>query len=253
MLNKSVVISLNVLLGLLLSVSVLEAQDLSATELLDRVDENMVFDHAVTTATMIIHSRSGSREIQSRSWVRGQDSAYVEYLKPVREQGKKMLKLEDRIYNYTPEPNDRIITISGHLLRQSVMGSDLSYEDMTENDRLQDAYDAKMLGREELNGRDCYVIELTGKVDDLAYHSRKLWVDSQRFLPVREERFAKSGKLLKRTEIREFMEVQGRWYPKVMTFKDMLSRGEGTEYIVNSIDFKAEVPAELFTKASLRR
>ncbi len=238
--------------AILLLVMNLSAADITADEILKKIDENMVVDHAVTVATMIIHGRSGSREIQSKSWSRGRDSAYVEYLKPPREQGKKMLKIGDMIWNYSPEPNDRIITISGHLLRQSVMGSDLSYEDMTENDGLKNNYSAELTGRDTVAGSECYVLELTAKVPDLAYHSRKVWVDCRRYLPLKEERYAKSGRLLKRTEIQEFMKVQNRWYPKKMRFKDMLSRGEGTEYIIDSVDFKTAIPEKLFTKAALR-
>ncbi|MCK5520003.1 MAG: outer membrane lipoprotein-sorting protein [Candidatus Marinimicrobia bacterium] len=233
--------------------SPLSGADLTADQILEKIDDNMVIDQAVSVATMIIHSRSGSREIQSKSWSRGSDSAYVEYLKPSREKGKKMLKVGDKIYNYSPEPNDRIITISGHLLRQSVMGSDLSYEDMMENDEMQEDYTAEIIGKEDFEGNDCYVLELTAKQKDLAYYSRKMWVDSQRFLPLKEERFAKSGRLLKRTEIHDYMKVDNRWYPKHMTFKDMLSRGKGTEYIINSIDFNADIPKNLFTKAALRK
>ena len=35
--------------------------------------------------------------------------------------------------------------------------------------------------------------------------------------------------------------------------KDMLQRGEGTEYIIDSIDFDVEVPDHMLTKAALRR
>ena len=70
---------------------------------------------------MVIHSRTGRRTITYQTWIQGRDRALVEYLDPPRERGKKMLKLADKIWTYTPEPNDRIISIAGHLLRQSVM------------------------------------------------------------------------------------------------------------------------------------
>ena len=108
-------------------------------EILKKVDENLVLDQATGISVMVIHGRSGTRTIRSQFWVRGQDESYVEYLSPARERGKKMLKLGDKLWTYAPEPADRIITISGHLLRQSVMGSDLSYEDMMENNRLEGA------------------------------------------------------------------------------------------------------------------
>ena len=50
--------------------------------------------------------------------------SYTEFLSPPREAGTKMLKLQDELWTYTPA-TDRVIRISGHMLRQSVMGSDL--------------------------------------------------------------------------------------------------------------------------------
>ena len=228
------------------------AQNPTGEEILDRVDKNMVIEQAVSVSSMTIHARSGSRTIKSRSWTKGRDNAFVEYLAPAREKGKKMLKVGDNLWNYTPEPNDRIITISGHLLRQSVMGSDLSYEDMMENHRMTEMYDAEVTGTEDMDGRTCWVLMLTAKNNDVSYHSRKVWIDSERWLPLKEERYAKSGKLLKTTVINEVFQIGERWYPRKMTFKDMLSRGKGTEYTIESIDFDVDIPEHLMTKAALR-
>jgi outer membrane lipoprotein-sorting protein len=222
-------------------------------DVLKKVDENLVFDQAITESEMVIHGRSGTRRILSRGWASGPDKALVEYLAPPREKGKKMLKLKDQIWIYSPEPQDRIIAISGHLLRQSVMGSDLSYEDITENDTLKDLYEAVAVGEEWIQDRHCWVLVLTGKKQDLAYASRKIWVDSGRWVPLKEDRFAKSGKLLKTTLVEEVFQTGGRWYPKRIRFKDMLSTGEGTEYILHAIDFNVEIPPDRFTKAALRK
>ncbi|MFC1683167.1 outer membrane lipoprotein-sorting protein [Candidatus Zixiibacteriota bacterium] len=220
--------------------------------LLRRIDRNLLVDQAISRATMIIHGRTGRRAITSRSWIRGQDSVYVEYLSPARERGKKMLRLGDKLWTYTPEPNDRIITISGHLLRQSLMGSDLSYEDMMENHSLDEKYQATVVGLEQIDDRPCWVVQLLAKVEDVAYHSRRIWVDAERWLPLQGERYAKSGKLLKTTRIVEVFYAGDRWYPKKMIFKDALSRGEGTEYIIESIDFDVQIPDHKLSKAALR-
>ena len=187
-------------LALLIAVPTL-AQAPAGGEVLRLIDENLYIDQAMSTSTMIIHGRSGTRTITSRSWRKGSDRSIVEYLSPPREKGKKMLRLDDKIWTYTPEPNDRIIAISGHLLRQSVMGSDLSYEDITDNHKMIELYDAEVAGSEEFEGRPCWLVTLTAKDEATTYHSRKLWVDKERWLPLREERFAKSGRLLKTTVI----------------------------------------------------
>ena len=242
-----------IVLGLLLLAIPLSAQTPTGEEILDRVDKNMVIDQAISRSTMIIHGRTGDRTVTSKAWSKGSDKAFVEYLSPAREKGKKMLRIGDKIWNYTPEPHDRIITISGHLLRQAVMGSDLSYEDMTENDKLVEVYDAVVEGEEEVTGRHCFVVKLTAKEKGVTYYSRKLWVDSERWLPLKEERYAKSGKLLKNTSIEEVFQIDERWYPKKMIFKDALSKGKGTEYIIESIDFDVEIPDHQLTKAALRK
>lgn len=229
------------------------AQTPTGDEILKKIDENLYIDQAMSTSTMIIHGRSGTRTITSRSWRKGSDRSLVDYLSPPREKGKKMLRLDDKIWTYTPEPNDRIIAISGHLLRQSVMGSDLSYEDITDNHRMIELYDAEVTGSEDFEGRSCWTLTLTAKDEATTYHSRKLWVDKERWLPLKEERFAKSGRLLKTTIINEVFNVEGRWYPKRMTFKDVLQKGKGTEFLVESIDFDVEVPEHMLTKAALRR
>ena len=246
---------------LLLATSALAQQDSLAIlsrapmgeDVLARVDSNLVIDQASGVSTMIIHGRRGSRTITSRFWMKGKENTFVEYLSPAREKGKKMLKLGDKLWTYTPEPTDRIITIAGHLLRQSVMGSDMSYEDMMENESLIDLYQARVEGTQEAEGRPCWVVALDARVADVAYHSRRIWVDMERWLPLKEERYAKSGKLLKTTRITEVFWAGDRWYPKRIVFKDALSSGKGTEHIIDSIDFEVMIPDHKLTKAALRR
>lgn len=229
------------------------ADELSGREILKRVDKNQFLDHAIVKATMIIHGRSGARTITSKSWASGKDKSFSEYLSPAREKGKKMLKLGDKLWIYTPEPHDRIIAISGHLLKQSVMGSDLSYEDMMSNDSMEEDYDARVIGNETIDGRPCIVLELTARRSDVSYYKRKVWVDSERWITLKTDLMAKGGKLLKRLTTKDVFKLEKRWYPKEVYFKDMLTKGGGTEYHINSIDLKSKIPARKFTKASLRR
>lgn len=226
-----------------------------AEEILRHIDKQMVTESAEATATMIITNRRGREtRITSRSWSMGETTSLVEYLSPAREKGIKMLRMEDVLWMYTPQA-DRVIQISGHMLRQSVSGSDLSYEDMVDNGKLLEVYDAAVVGEEEFMDRPCYVLRLRAKegVDDIAYAQRKVWVDKTRYLPLKEERYAKNGTtLLKIFEIREVMKIGKRWYPREMYFKDVLAKGQGTRYLIDDIKFDVEIPAYMFTKAALR-
>lgn len=228
------------------------AQQPDASTILDKIDANMSSDNRVFTSKMIIHGRRSSRTIVSKSWAVGEEKSFTEYLSPVREKGTKMLKLEKQLWIYTPS-TDRTIQIAGHMLRQSVMGSDLSYEDMLEDATFQENYTATVNSEEVIDGRNCYVLELIAKKADIAYQKRKLWVDNERYVPLKEELYAKSGKLLKMTELSDVVRVDGRWFPKKVVFKDMLKDGKGTEFIIDEIEFDATIPDHIFTKASLKK
>lgn len=224
----------------------------NANSVLQKVDANMSAKSQIITSTMIIHGKRSSRSITSKSWIEGTDKSFTEYLAPAREQGTKMLKLEDQLWMYNPQ-SDRTIRISGHMLRQSVMGSDLSYEDMMEDRKLQDVYNAKIIGEEEIDGSLCWIMELNAIVDDLAYDSQKLWVDQDKYVYRKQQLFAKSGKLLKVIDISELFQVDGRWYPKRMLFQDVLKNGKGTEFSVDSVEFDEVISDHIFSKASLRK
>jgi outer membrane lipoprotein-sorting protein len=220
--------------------------------ILQKIDDNIGSDNKITQGKMLIHGRRGSRTIESKSWVQGDDQSFTEYLSPPREKGTKMLKIGDELWTYSPS-TDRTIRISGHMLRQSVMGSDLSYEDLMEDRRLRNYYDAEVVGEETITERSCWVLMLTAKKEDIAYHSRKIWVDKERFVALREERYAKSGKLIKTTRVKEVRRIDSRWFPVDIVFKDELKAGEGTEFIIESIEFNADIPDYIFSKASLRK
>jgi outer membrane lipoprotein-sorting protein len=122
-----------------------------------------------------------------------------------------------------------------------------------DDERYSNVYVAKVVREDTVGDRACWVLNLEAKEDNVAYHSREIWVDQERFIPLRENRFAKSGKLLKYTEIESVSRVEGRWYPERMLFKDVQKGGEGTEFLINQVSFDVEIPAHVFSKASLRK
>ena len=226
------------------------AQD--GNEILKRVEDNMSSDNRVFESSMIIHGTRMSRTISSRTYAVGDKKSFTEYLSPAREQGTKMLKLENQLWIYNPS-TDRTIQISGHMLRQSVMGSDLSYEDMMDDRKISEIYNAILSGRETIEGRETWIMDLTAKVDNAAYYKCKMWIDTERYIPLREELFARSGELLKRTTLSDVKQISGRWFPMKVVYKDLLKQGDGTEFIITSIKFNQQIPDYIFTKAALKQ
>ena len=133
------------------------------------------------------------------------------------------------------------------------MGSDLSYEDMMEDRKLTDVYTAKVVGEEKLGDRATWILELTAKTEDVAYHTQKMWIDIERYIPLKQELYAKAGQLLKRMELSDVRKIEGRWFPAMIVYKDMLKEGKGTEFRMTDIKFNQQIPDYIFTKAALKQ
>ncbi|HOC25724.1 MAG TPA: outer membrane lipoprotein-sorting protein [bacterium] len=224
----------------------------TAGEIIRKIDDNLSARNRVTESAMTIHGRRGSRTLTAKSYAEGTRKAFTEYLSPAAERGTKMLKLEGQLWIYSPG-TDRTVQISGHLLRQSVMGSDLSYEDMMDDRKLAEIYEPLIAGEEELDGRPVWILELSARVSDAAYPRQKLWVDRERFVPLRQELYARSGKLLKTALLSDLQRVGGRWYPMQVLYKDMLKQGKGTEFRTIQIAFDQAIPEWIFSKAALKQ
>ena len=230
-----------------------QPDQISAKDIMKAMDENLNAKSRIITSKMVVRGRRSSRTIESKNWVVGTDQAFTEYLSPPREAGTKMLKLGDKLWTYSPQ-TDRVIQISGHMLRQSVMGSDMSYNDMMEDRPIEELYDATIEGSIEINGREHWIMVLDAKVKGLSYPKRRSWVDKEYLLPIKEELYAKSGKLLKTASLKGIKKVQDRWFPSKFIYKDELKRNsKGTEWIIDSIEFNKIIPASRFSKALLRK
>jgi outer membrane lipoprotein-sorting protein len=220
--------------------------------ILGRIDANMNAGTTKSTTTMIVQTRRATRTLESVNWSQGSEKSFSEYTAPARERGTKMLKDGDNLWIFDPS-TDRTIQISGNMLKQSVMGSDLSYEDFMEETSLSDNYTAVVMDEMFHGDRDSWIMELTAKKSTTSYQRIVLYVDKERYVPLYEERYAKGGKLLKTTRVQEVMQSGNRWYPQKILYKDELKDGKGTLFIINKIEFDVKIPAHIFSKASLKK
>lgn len=247
---RPIKLSIGLLMLIVGLTSISKAQ--TADEILNKVDRNMSSVNRIFVSSMTIHGKRFSRTLTSKTYAVGAEKSFTEYLSPERERGTKMLKLKNKLWIYAPS-SDRTIEISGHMLRQSVMGSDLSYEDLMEDRKLTDLYSATLTGKEKIDQRICFVLKLKAKVENTAYYQRKIWIDTERFVPLKENLYAKSGQLLKRTLFSQVKYISHRWFPMHINFKDMLKTGKGTDFEIKQIQFNQTIPDYIFTKASLKK
>lgn len=219
-------------------------------EILRLVDENARITTAYLEASLLIQSGSRRMTKTMRIWAEGGDKALVEFTNP-GDRGTKYLKLGQELWIYSPEAEE-VVKISGHLLRQGMMGSDFSYQDALESERLRDLYTAKLVGEEEQAGRPCYVLELTAKPDqEVSCYRRKIWVSKSEWVGIREELYAQSGKLLKVFTSQKVERFGNRFYITEATMQNLLKKDSSTKMIISRIDFGVTIPAGTFSLQQL--
>lgn len=226
--------------------------EIDANELLKAIDDNMWSKTKFINGRLIIDNGRRIRTLKMDSWMEGTEKSYSYYKSPPRERGTQMLKLFRKLWMYTPR-TDRKILIAGHLLRQSMMGSDLSYEDMMEDRKLSHSYVAKVEKFEDFGGVKSLVLFLTAKDKTITYQSRRLWADPVKKVPLREERYSKSGKLLKTVEFLDYHRIDGRLFPKKIVFRDVLKKNTKTTYAFDVIRFNIDIPKKYFSQRILKR
>jgi outer membrane lipoprotein-sorting protein len=230
------------------------SQDLTdAMDILDRIDQNMVYKTAYAESEMIITIKNRVITKKLISYSQGNEKSFIEFLSPARDRGTKILKIEDIVKIYYPSA-ERVLRLSGHMLRQSMMGSDFSFEDMTERaTKLREEYTAEVAGEETIDDRLCYLVVLVSKLPKQTYFTRKIWVDKERFLGLKEELYSKAGKLLKVMIVDEIKTYRNRFYPTRIILEDKLRKNSRTEMIITRIDFDVQIPPETFTERRLMK
>ena len=225
-----------------------------AAEIVAKIDANMTGASRRSKSTMtVVNSRGRERSYQMESWGRGEEDSAVVYLAPARDKGTKMLKVGDELWIYLPSL-EREQKISGHMMRQGMMGSDFSYEDMMESRELLNQYESTVTGSAEVDGQDCWLIEMTAKNEGVSYPKRTAWIDKSRFIMLKQELFALSGMKLKTwymSDIQQFDEK--RYFPKKMVIEDHLRKGSKTTLVVDELEFDVPLEDEIFSKRWLSR
>jgi hypothetical protein len=97
-------------------------------------------------------------------------------------------------------------------LKQPLLGSDLSYEDVVDNFF---AWDQQAItGTEEVEGVQCTILQSKpGKEERSSYGSVRSWIDVRRMVPLRIEKYASSGQLLRRIDTTRVVANAGHQIP----------------------------------------
>jgi len=223
----------------------------SVDEILSRVDTNMSFGSIRYVGRMEITVGGETRSKTMVAMAQGSNKAFAEFTNP-EDKGVRYLKLDKNLWIYFPKERDSV-KISGHLLKEGMMGSDVSYEDALESSDFRTKYLGALKGEEPMGDRRCFVLELKAKIPTAAYDRWVLWIDTERFVTLKEEMYAKSGKLLKTSTTLEVTQIGGRWFPARTQYVSKLRSNTSTIFTMTSVELDPRLDPRQFSMAALTK
>jgi outer membrane lipoprotein-sorting protein len=223
----------------------------SVDDILSMVDANVSYTSIRYSGRMEITIAGESRYKTMDAVAQGSSKAFVEFTNP-EDRGVRYLKRDKNLWIYFPSEQDTV-KISGHLLKEGMMGSDVSYEDALESSDYRVKYSAALKQEDTVGDRRCFVVELSAKVDTAAYDRRVLWIDAERYVSLKQEMYAKSGKLLKASTTLMVERIGDRWFPSSVEFVSKLRNNTKTVFTMSKVALDVPVDDRQFSMATLTK
>jgi outer membrane lipoprotein-sorting protein len=248
---------ISVLMMVLLS-TLSSAQELTGDDITKKVNDVFNVDSGYAKVKMVIVTTSGSkRTFIYESWQKNKgEKSLIRYLEPrrVKDQAVLMLNNADDIWMFFPR-TQRVRKLASHAKKQKMQGSDFSYEDMGSGDTFLTDFTAKRLADENIEGKECYQVELTRKPDsDLSYSRLVIWVIKENFVPLvinyyHENDPNRLEKQLLQSDIRIIDKIPTA-FKVVMTNKNDNTQ---TEIEMLEVKFNVTLNDKMFTERGLKK
>lgn len=224
----------------------------TAETIIDNVDANQLFSTYAFEGKMEIYQNSRKLIKEFSGFAKKKGERSIMTFSNPEDRNVKYLRIEDELWIYFPKADD-ILKISGHMLKQGMMGSDISYEDMLETEKLSDIYSFKLLPDEQLNDTACFVVELTAKKNNAKYAVQKLFIEKKHYVPVKIELYAKGNRLIKEMTQSDIRNISGRWVPYRIEIRDVRKKNTRTIIYFTKLSYDINISDTLFSKQNLRK
>lgn len=219
--------------------------------ILEKVDNNEIYSSIYFKGEMIIKIAGQTYEKEFIVYGKDDNEFFMEFTNP-DDEGTRYLKTEGTLYVYT-EDLEEIMPITGHMLKESLMGSDLSYEDMTGNSELRELYNAEIIDEMKIDEKEYWIIELTAKNMKASYPKQKIWITRDTFELKKAEYFALSGAKIKEYNVIKSELINGKYFPVEQEFRDLLRKETVTIFKLKDIEMDIKFPKGIFSLRNLSK
>lgn len=247
------------------------AAELSAQDVIQRVDERYDGDSVIAEYTMVLidrRNRQRVRNLRIYSKDYGDDTKSLSLFEtPADIRGTAYLNFDwddpdrdDDSWLYLPSLQ-RVKRLATSDTSDSFLGSDFTYSDI--NGFEIDWYDYSFIAESEMvDGQDCWVIEAIAKPefkekaeDSTGYSKIQLWVRKDNFVMAQGQVWEIRGNRIKYFSSSEIEQIDGIWTVKRMQVRTTRNgRLEHSSVLqINDVQYNIDIDDELFTTEFMQR
>ncbi|MEO1263080.1 MAG: outer membrane lipoprotein-sorting protein [Bacteroidota bacterium] len=248
---KSFIKILTILLAAGIGLPNIQAQ--TAFEIVKKAEDNVRGQQAYGEMKMTIQRPKWTREITMKSWSKGEDYSLVVVTAPARDKGTAFLKRDKEIWNWQPTI-DRSIKMPPSMMMQSWMGSDFTNDDLVRQSSMVTDFEHELIGEEEIEGRNCYLIKMIPKPDAaVVWGMIKMWIDDKDFLELKVEFYDEDEYLVNTMYGKNIMTLGGRTLPTRLELIPEDKPDQKTIVEQLAIDFDIDISERFFSIQNLKR
>ena len=231
----------------------LQAQTLSATEIVKRADNNRRGKSSYSEIKMTIVRPAWTREIGIKSWSKGTEYTLALITSPAKEKGQAFLKRQKDLWNWQPSIG-RMIKMSSSLMGQSWMGSDFTNDDLIRESSTVNDYTHRLETTEKVREFDCYKLILTPKEDAAVVWGKVvMWVSTTDFVEIKTEFYDEDNELVNTFNGYDVKTYGNRKLASCMEVVPADKPTQKTVMLIEKYDFDMAIEDSFFSQQNMQR
>lgn len=228
--------------------------DEKARAIVKKAHEITLGETSKSTMTMEIVRPEWSRSVSMQTWSMGTDYYIIYILSPARDKGQVFLKRENNMWNWIPSIG-RMIKIPPSMMMSSWMGSDFNNDELMKESSLVKDYTHQIVGEEEIEGYNCYKIELTPLPSaPVVWGKVMLWISIEKSFTLKSEFYDEDGKLINIQTASKIKKFGDRELPSHMEMIPVNKEGHKTILDIEKAEYNVkDINEKMFSQQMMKR
>lgn len=224
----------------------------TAKEIVQKADDKMRGNTMQAELTIKTIRPTWSREMQCKTWMKGNTLAMIQIISPAKDKGIAFLKRKKEVWNWMPAL-ERTIKLPPSMMSQSWMGTDFTNDDLVKESSIVEDYDHSIIGDTIIDKRNCYIIQMIPKPRAAVVWGKVIvCIDKKDFLELHSRFYDEDGKLINTMNSYDVKMMHDRIIPTRFEMIPADKKGQKTEMIYKNIQYNKPIDNNFFTIEKLK-